>query len=118
MHQQHRNDSFPKYIEARETLILKPEILIAIEQRVSTAIKNSVVKNQDEYKHDYDAASMLFPFWENYPPEERGRDPIGDQYPWIEVGEHGLVQRLPAQCMKISLFRILVFQLVRIKDSY
>lgn len=90
MHQQHRNDSFPKYIKARETLILKPEILIAIEQRVSNAIKNSVIKNQDEYKHDYDAASTLFPFWENYPPEERGRDPKGDQYPWIEVGEHAI----------------------------
>jgi hypothetical protein len=37
---------------------------------------------------DYNETSYLFPFWQNYPPDERGRQPVGDQYPWIEVGEH------------------------------
>lgn len=51
-------------------------------------------------KDDYDAASTLFPFWQNYPPEERGRAPIGDQYPWIEVGEHSVGSRLGRELSK------------------
>ena len=90
MHEQHRNDSFPKYNTARKSFIDNPEILISVEKRVSSAIKKLVEEKQDDYKFDYDAASTLFPFWENYPPDERGRDPIGDQYPWIEVGEHAI----------------------------
>ena len=43
--------------------------------------------HQPEIKRDYDEASYLYSFWRNYPPEDRGRAPIGDQYPWIEVGE-------------------------------
>ena len=50
-----------------------------------------------EIKNDYDEASFLYPFWQNYPPDERGRQPKGDQYPWIEVGEHVF-------CPKISRF--------------
>lgn len=40
-----------------------------------------------EIARDYNEASYLYPFWENYPPLDRGRSPKGDQYPWIEVGE-------------------------------
>ena len=47
-----------------------------------------------EIKRDYNEASYLFPFWENYPPEDRGRKPIEDQYPWIEVGEHAIGSKL------------------------
>ena len=90
MHEQHRSDSFPKYSAAKKILVEDPQILIAIENRVSTAIRKLVEDKKDDYKLDYDAASTLFPFWENYPPDERGRDPIGDQYPWIEVGEHAI----------------------------
>ena len=54
-------------------------------------------KNLKEIKRDYDEASFLYPFWQNYPPEDRGRMPKGDQFPWIEVGEHIF-------CPKISRF--------------
>ncbi len=42
----------------------------------------------DEIARDYNEATFLHPFWQNYPPEDRGRAPKGDQIPWIEVGEH------------------------------
>ena len=71
-------------------LIRTPNLLIDLEEFVASAIKKVIVANSDEFKNDYDAASTLFPFWQNYPPDERGRDPIGDQYPWIEVGEHAI----------------------------
>jgi hypothetical protein len=56
-----------------------------------------MTKNHDEIQRDYNEASFLYPFWQNYPPEDRGRMPKGDQYPWIEVGEHIF-------CPKISRF--------------
>jgi hypothetical protein len=43
--------------------------------------------HQPEIIRDYNEASYLYSFWKNYPPLDRGRAPIGDQYPWIEVGE-------------------------------
>ncbi|HHH2235145.1 TPA: BglI family type II restriction endonuclease, partial [Yersinia enterocolitica] len=43
---------------------------------------------------DYNEASFLYPFWQNYPPDNRGRQPRGDQYPWIEVGEHSVGRKL------------------------
>lgn len=90
MHFEHRQQSFPKYHKARENLISNPEILIGLEMQITSAIRTLILSGVDEYKRDYDAASVLFPFWQNYPPEERGRDPKGDQYPWIEVGEHAV----------------------------
>ncbi|EFV5118934.1 BglI family type II restriction endonuclease, partial [Salmonella enterica] len=35
-----------------------------------------------------------YPFWQNYPPDNRGRQPRGDQFPWIEVGEHTIGRKL------------------------
>jgi hypothetical protein len=56
----------------------------------------SLVKsNLAEIKNDYNEASYLYPFWENYPPEDRGRQPIMDQYTWLEVGEHAIGAKLP-----------------------
>lgn len=47
-----------------------------------------------QIKSDFDEASRLYPFWQNYPPEDRGRKPIKDQFPWIEVGEHAIGSRI------------------------
>src|ERR1019366_1881638 len=43
---------------------------------------------------EFNEASYLYPFWQNYPPDKRGRAPKGDQFPWIEVGEHSLGAKL------------------------
>lgn len=47
-----------------------------------------------DIKRDYNEASYLYPFWQNYPPKDRGRSPVKDQYPWIEVGEQAIGTKL------------------------
>lgn len=63
------------------------QALIEIEQFVMRELLHFTDLHKPEIVRDYNEASYLFPFWKNYPPLDRGRDPIGDQYPWIEVGE-------------------------------
>lgn len=63
---------------------------MSLERSASDLVNRTAIDIADRIKADYDMASLLFPFWENYPPEERGRAPIGDQFPWIEVGEHSV----------------------------
>lgn len=70
-------------------------------------LSNFIDQNHDEIKRDYDEASFLYPFWQNYPPDDRGRMPKGDQFPWIEVGEHVF-------CPKLSRFLSKIFS---IRDS-
>lgn len=86
---------FTKYIEAQHTAYQKafdffeknPQRLIDVERFVMDEIIHFIDIHQPEIKRDYDEASYLYPFWKNYPPLDRGRAPVGDQYPWIEVGE-------------------------------
>lgn len=61
--------------------------LIDIEQFVLEEIRHFISLQLPEIVRDYNEASYLHPFWKNYPPEDRGRAPIGNQCPWIEVGE-------------------------------
>lgn len=64
-----------------------PNALIEIERFVMDEIKHFINLQLPELKSDYDEASYLYSFWKNYPPLDRGRSPVGDQFPWIEVGE-------------------------------
>lgn len=81
---------FALYADARKKLIASPAGLIACEKFVHDAIQATLTENLMEFREDYDEASYMYPFWQNYPPEERGRSPKGDQFPWIEVGEHSV----------------------------
>lgn len=76
------------YRDARETILREPTILINIEKYLSKKLFDILRTKGAEIYSDYDEASFLYPFWKNYPPEDRGRMPRGDQFPWIEVGEH------------------------------
>lgn len=86
---------FRVYNQARTQFINSPDILIALEKYLIDDLFSRVRTNIDVIKHDYNEASHLYPFWKNYPPEDRGRQPIMDQYPWIEVGEHSIGCKLP-----------------------
>ncbi|MDR2952517.1 MAG: BglI family type II restriction endonuclease [Treponema sp.] len=97
MFNQYREEQFKRYNESRKYFIKNFEKLIQIERFCMDVLSEFIIKNSNEIKRDYDEASFLYPFWQNYPPDERGRQPKGDQYPWIEVGEHVL-------CPKISRF--------------
>src|SRR5690606_17525153 len=69
-------------------------ILIELEKFFMDYLYRALEVHKFEIKRDYNEASYLHPFWQNYPPEDRGRGSIKDQYPWIEVGEHAIGTKL------------------------
>ena len=83
-----------QYQSARREFILHPEYLVNLEHLLANLTVDLVTKHYLEIRRDYDEASLLEPFWRNYPPDHRGRAFIGDQVPWIEVGEHAIGHRL------------------------
>lgn len=95
MFNQFRQFQYNSYRTARNYFIQNYHQLINLEKYVLEEVFNSVRQNLAEIIADYNEASYLYPFWQNYPPEERGRQPIGDQYPWIEVAEHTIGDKLP-----------------------
>ena len=86
----HRTQQFSLYNQTRDYLIKNPSKLIDLERFISKEVENLIVQNIKVIEKEYNEASYLFPFWQSYPPDERGRAPKGDQYPWIEVGEHSI----------------------------
>jgi hypothetical protein len=95
MYNTYRREQFRRYQEARQSLIERPEILVSLEKMLTTTIVDLITSNASDIKRDYDESSLLYPFWQNYPPDKRGRSPRGDQTPWIEVGEHAIGDKLP-----------------------
>lgn len=83
-----------RYNEARNFFISNPRSLIELEHYVTDTVNNAIVDNYEEIEQDYNEATYLNPFWANYPPDDRGRAPVGDQIPWIEVGEHAVGHKL------------------------
>lgn len=90
-----RDSQYVLYNQARDYFVQNYSQLIELENFISLKIHEIVSDNIREISDDFNEASNLYPFWQNYPPEERGRLPIGDQYPWIEVGEHAIGDKLP-----------------------
>lgn len=93
------------YLQARESLIDEPSLIINIEKYIDDQLKEMVDEIIDKVALEFNAASQLYPFWQNYPPLERGRKPIGNQFPWIEVGEHTLgtkIARVIADKFEVS----------------
>ena len=90
----HRIDQFTIYKKAKEFFVSNPEVLCGLEEYFTNCLVNELTINIQDISRDYNEASFLFPFWQNYPPDDRGRQPIGDQYPWIEVGEHAIGTKL------------------------
>lgn len=89
------DSQFEIYNKARSHLVENPRLLLKLEEYISSEIHKIISTNITEIKEDYNEASLLYPFWKNYPPDDRGRQPKGDQYPWIEVGEHAVGAKLP-----------------------
>ena len=95
MFHSHRHNQFEKYHQAKDALTKAPSILLDLEEWLTSCLEHLVRDNWAEIESDYNEASYLHPFWQNYPPDDRGRKPKGDQYPWIEVGEHAVGGKLP-----------------------
>jgi hypothetical protein len=90
MFNKYRDNMFLVYNTTREQLIRNPQAIISTEKYMMAAICNMFIEHYNEFEIDYNEASYLHPFWANYPPDDRGRSPVGDQIPWIEVGEHAI----------------------------
>jgi len=95
MFNQYRDIQYKAYLKARQYFIDHHVQLIGLEKYVSDIVLKLIEANVDEIARDFNEASYLFPFWQNYPPDDRGRQPKGDQYPWIEVGEHTFSSKFP-----------------------
>jgi len=94
MFNRYRQNQFNTYGPARDRLAKDASILLELEEFLAAQVSKIIADNIKEICDDYNEATFLFPFWQEYPPEERGRQPKGDQYPWIEVGEHVLGAKL------------------------
>lgn len=90
MHLHRRKEFFDTYTRARAQIIGDSTMLVELEELLTDAVAQLTRGIMDEAEEDYNAASILYPFWQAYPPEDRGRSPRGDQFPWIEVGEHAI----------------------------
>lgn len=100
-----RRMQFESYNFARKSFINMPNLLIKLEKYADQLVNETIRKNYNEIKMDYDEASFLNPFWANYAPYDRGRDPKHDQVPWIEVGEHAIGHKLNRLIAKDSIVR-------------
>lgn len=94
MYYEKRKLMYEQYHKARDYLISNSRVLIDLEHYTTDIVNHYIYANYEEFLHDYNEASYLNPFWANYPPDDRGRQPIGDQVPWIEVGEHAIGHKL------------------------
>ena len=88
------DSQFNRYEFARDFFLNHPETLKEAERYILNCITETLYDFRDEFKQDYNEASYLYPFWGSYPPAERGNKPVGDQVPWIEVGEHSVGHRI------------------------
>ncbi|MDY6781083.1 MAG: BglI family type II restriction endonuclease [Cyanobacteriota bacterium] len=95
MFNEFRDIQYSIYNQARNYFIENYLQLIKLEYFLSLKIHTIISDRLPEITDDFNEASNLYPFWQNYPPDARGRLPIGDQYPWIEVGEHVIGDKLP-----------------------
>lgn len=89
-----RPQMFQQYCKARDYFIMHPDVLISLEEYITFVVNGVIKKYYREIEHDYNEASYLNSFWAHYPPDNRGRAPVGDQVPWIEVGEHAVGHKL------------------------
>ena len=87
MYKKYAKEQYEAFHKAKDYFATEPQRLVEIEKFVMNEILHFIDLHLPEIERDYNEASYLYSFWKNYPPLERGRAPIGDQYPWIEVGE-------------------------------
>lgn len=68
--------------------------IIAIERKYTEFLTEVILAAADYIYRDFCQVTELFPFWVNYPPEQRGRKPRGTSIPWGDMGEKSIGQSL------------------------
>jgi len=85
------------YFVARSKLIKSPQYLLELEQKYTDFLLSIVMEVAEKINVDFSHNSFqLLPFWRNYPPEQRGRQPTGTAVPLLELGEKTLSSHLLA----------------------
>lgn len=74
------------YYKARENLLHSKQLLF-LEQQYTNFLQQVVTDVATRIYLDFSNATLLMPFWKNYPPKQRGRAPTGTGIPWSEVAQ-------------------------------
>ena len=83
-----------EYFAIRTQLLRHQESIVATERRYMDFLVGVTLAAAERLESDFGRANDLLPFWNNYPPKQRGRAPTGTSIPWSEVGEKSLSSNL------------------------
>jgi len=75
------------YRRIRTELIENMSGLSTLEEYYMLFLQQSISSVAQRIVADFDKAEDLKPFWQNYPPIQRGKSPTGTSIPWSEVGQ-------------------------------
>lgn len=81
MFYEYRDMLCANYNKAKKFFCAHPDILIGIECYISAIVNGTIAGNLEELACDYNEASYMNALWAEYPPDNRGRAPVGDQIP-------------------------------------
>jgi len=71
-----------QFLQVRERLLQgNGQVILEAEQRHMRLFQDVIHRNVEVLRRDFDLSSELYPFWANYPPEQRRRKPVGDSVP-------------------------------------
>lgn len=77
-----------EYFSIRSDLLKDNQsYLLTVEQYYMQFLVKTTLSVVDSIYRDFGYTKELYPFWNNYPPRQRGRSPTGQSIPWGEVGE-------------------------------
>jgi len=71
----------------REELTQQLALISMAEKRYMAFLQELILKAADRIRADFNKVNELRPFWTNYQPRQRGRSPLGNSIPWLEVAE-------------------------------
>jgi hypothetical protein len=84
-----------EFLNRRKALLLdNGQSIIDLEKRYMDLLTNLLLDNAEQLRRDFNLSSQLRPFWASSQPQQRGRMPIGDSVPYIEVGETSLTANI------------------------
>lgn len=84
-----------EYFQTRLSLVNKPETILLVEEKFTAFLLDVVLEIAEDISIDFSKnAQALLPFWRNYPPEQRGRQPTGAAIPLLELGEKTISSHL------------------------
>jgi hypothetical protein len=87
------------FLDRRSQLIDNPQSIIEVEEQFQEYLVHQVIGRCYEQieKEFSDSPRELLDFWRNYPPEQRGRQPVGNSVPWLELGEKVIAHNIISQ---------------------